>query len=406
MKSRMTVTLRVLSGSLLAAACTAAWSQSPPGSMPVGPMFAYPEIEVAVRGDSNIAIQPDATKRSDTIYYIRPAVRLEAKDGASLYELGYRGEYGRYSSFTSDNYENHDLFGNANMTFDARNRLNARLQFVDKVDPRGTLNLVATPTPNEYHQTTGSALYSYGAEEAQGRVELQGSYYNKEYVNNRFATFVLDHDRAEYGGTFLWQMMPRTYATATFRRYDYAYKDPSVTLDSHDNYYLVGVRWDATAATSGRFSAGRQTKKFDGGGHLAGRQDFAGTAWEGGITWKPVSYSSLDLSTTKSTRESTGLGDFTVSQTLNLTSTHSWTSTITSYIVAGAGRDSFQNAPVAAAGGTSREDTTRNAGLKVTYNIQRWLKVGAEYLVSLRNSNDDNFDYKRSQAMIFVAATL
>src|SRR3972149_8409125 len=76
------------------------FAQSPPGSIPVGPMFAYPSLEVAVRRDDNIAVQPDALRISDTIWYLRPAVRLEARRGANFYDVGYRGEYGRYNTQT------------------------------------------------------------------------------------------------------------------------------------------------------------------------------------------------------------------------------------------------------------------------------------------------------------------
>ncbi len=78
-------------GLLLCALAANAMAQSPPGSIPVGPMFAYPELEVAARRDDNIALQPDALRKADTIWYLRPAVRLEAKQGVNLYDVGYRG---------------------------------------------------------------------------------------------------------------------------------------------------------------------------------------------------------------------------------------------------------------------------------------------------------------------------
>jgi len=126
-------------------------------------MFAYPELEVAVRRDSNIAIQPDSTRVADTIWYLKPALRLEAKQGPNFYNVGYRGEYGRYQTQTSDNFQNHELYADGAMLFDVRNRLNVKLQYLDRVDPRGTLNLVATPTPNQWQQPSVQGLYTYGA---------------------------------------------------------------------------------------------------------------------------------------------------------------------------------------------------------------------------------------------------
>lgn len=385
----------------------AAFAQTPPGAIPVGPMFLYPALEVAVMRDSNIAIQPAATAQSDTIGYLRPSVRLEAQQGVNIYSLGYRGDYGRYNSSSADNFENHELAGIANMTLDARNHLTARLQYLDRVDPRGTLNLVATPTPNHYREPGVSGLYTYGAEGAQGRLELAGGYFDRRYLNNRFATAQLDHARTDYGGTFLLRVQPKTYATFNLKQSKFAYKAPtSTTLDSAETSLLVGVRWDATAATSGRFALGQQKKKFGNAGTVAGNQDFSGSSWEGGVTWKPLTYSSVDYNTYRRTSESTGLGNFSITLTHQVGWTHAWGSRVTSILTGLYSNDQFSNAPVAAIGGASREDTNKSAGLRVIYNMRRWLNMGADYTFSTRDSNDVNFKYNRNQYMLFVAATL
>ena len=38
--------------------------------------------------------------------------------------------------------------------------------------------------------------------------------------------------------------------------------------------------------------------------------------------------------------------------------------------------------------------------------MRRWLKLGADYIYTTRDSNDTNFDYKRNQLMFFVSGTL
>ncbi len=403
------ITRRAVSklGFLLAVLAANAMAQSPPGSIPVGPMFAYPELEVAVKHDDNIAIVPDAQRKADTIWYLRPSVRLEAKKGANVYDVTYRGEYGRYDSQNTDNFENHDLSAGANLNFDARNKLRLGLQYQDRVDPRGTLNLAATPTPNHYRQTGATGLYTYGVEDAQGKLELNGGYSDKRYVNNRdLGTAALDHNETNYGGTFLWRVMPKTYATFNLSQSIFDYKESTVTLDSTNTSALVGLRWEATAATSGRFSVGNLKKKFDDAGQNAGRSNFSGVSWQGGINWKPLRYSSVDFNTVRTANESTGLGNFTVNETHQVLWTHAWTSRISSNLSGSYSTDDFNNAPVAAVGGADRKDTTKNAGLKINYSVQRWLKFGAEYLYTTRDSNDNNYDYKRNQVMLFLSATL
>lgn len=394
-------------GLLLAVLAANAMAESPPGSIPVGPMFAYPELEVAARRDSNIALVPDALRKADTIWYLRPAVRLEAKQGVNVYDLSYRGEYGRYDSQNTDDYENHDFGANANVTFDARNNLKLGLRYQDKVDPRGTLNLAATPTPNQWRQPSITGLYTYGVQDAKGKLELQGSHLDKRYVNNRdLGTSALDLNQTDYGATFLWRVMPKTYATFNLKQSLFDYKESTNTFDSKNTYALFGLRWEATAATSGKFSVGNLWKKFDAAGHDAGRQDFSGLAWEGAINWKPLRYSSVDFITQRAVNDSTGLGNFTVNQTHQAIWTHAWTSKLSSKLNGSYSSDKFNNAPVATAGGADRDDTTKSAGLRLDYSVQRWLKFGAEYLHTVRDSNDSNSDYKRNQLMFLLSATL
>src|SRR5262245_23808214 len=88
-----------------ALAAGGAFAQSPPGAIPVGPMFAYPEVTATVRRDSNFALQTDANRRSDTIWIIQPSIRLEAKQGANTYNVGYRTEFGRFNESTADDFE-------------------------------------------------------------------------------------------------------------------------------------------------------------------------------------------------------------------------------------------------------------------------------------------------------------
>jgi hypothetical protein len=370
-------------------------------------MFAYPELEVAVKRDSNIAITPDANRKADTIWYLRPSLRVEAKDGANLYDITYRGDYGRYQDQTSDDFNNQDVNARANLTFNARNNLKLGLQYQDKVDPRGTLNLAATPTPNQWRQPSATALYTYGAEDAQGRLELAAGFLDKRYVNNRdLGTSALDHDRTDYGGTFLLRMAPKTYATFNLRQSQFDYKEAGSTLDSKNTYALAGVRWDASAATTGKFAIGSVRKQFEAAGHDVGREDRSSLAWEGGINWKPLSYSSVDFITQRTPIDSTGLGDFTINQANLVQWTHAWNSRFTSILTGSYWTDKFSRAPVPAAGNADRSDATRMLGLRLNYNLQRWLKVGAEYSYTTRDSNDDNFDYKRNQLMLFLSATL
>ena len=390
---------------LLGAMATAAMAQTPPGAMPVGPMFAYPELEIAVKRDTNTALLPDATRKADTIWYVRPAVRLEAKQGVNTYNLSYRGEFGRYDSLSNFNFNNHDVAGSGDMTFDERNNLKLGLLYQDRVDPPGTLNIAQTNTPNKWHQPSLSALYTFGAEDAAGKLELKGGYLDKKYINNRDLTAGLDHTEADYGATFLWRLQPRTYATFNLRQTAYDYSQNTLVSNSTNTFALIGLRWDATAATTGRIAVGGAKKKFDDTGHASGRKDDSEGSWEGSITWKPVDYSVFNFDSVRRPNDSTGLGAFMLNETHQVSWAHAWTSRVNSKLMGSYSTDKFKQ-DTSAPGGTERSDKTYNAGLRLTYDMRRWLKLGADYLHSKRDSNVDGFNYKREQFMLFVSGTL
>ena len=401
----MTKGLTLTVAAALAAVGPFAAAQSPAGSFGVGLGYVYPEIEFAVKRDTNIAMQPDVLRVADTISYVRPAFRFEARGGAQNYDAGYRGEYARYNRVTDYNYDDHEVFAGGDWTLGARNHFKLKGQYLDKVDPPGSLQIFTpTPTPSEYRQQILTGFYAYGAEEAAGKLELQAGSYSKTYLNNRQpigpqpGTEALDHSRTEFGASLLVRALPKTYATLTARQYHYDYTEAGSTKDSQETYLLAGLRWNLSAVTSGRVGFGRQTKEFELAGGGAGATKYSGGAWEGGLNWRPLFYSTFDFVTQKRTEEATGIGDFVVNQTHQLAWTHVWGSRITTVVTAAYLKDSYS--------GTNRVDVTSTGGARLFYAVRRWLKFGADYAGSMRASNDDNFDYRRNRFMLLANFTL
>lgn len=367
-------------------------------------LAVYPEIELAVKRDTNIDMQPDALRRSDTIAYVRPAIRFEARSGVQNYDLGYRGEFAHYNSVTDYDYDDHEVYAAGDWYMGLRHNLKLTGRYLDKVDPPGSQQLPLTPTPNHYRQPIFGGLYAYGAQDAAGRVELQAGSYTKTYDNNRRdalnqpLTETLDHSRTELAATLLVRVQPKTYATLTARQYVYDYTETFNARDSKENYLLAGLRWDVSAVTSGRIGFGYQTKKFDATSGGAGAIEYKGGAWEGGLNWRPLFYSTFDLATQKRTEEATGAGDFVVNQTTQLAWTHVWGTRITTIVTAAYSTDKYS--------GISREDKIWLGGARLLYSVQRWLKLGADYAGSMRESNDDNFDYRRNRFMFLANFTI
>ena len=77
--------------------------------------------------------------------------------------------------------------------------------------------------------------------------------------------------------------------------------------------------------------------------------------------------------------------------------THEWTDRITTNVGGSYITDEFRGTvPIA------RSDKTSSVGLGVSYAMQRWLTLGADYTYTNRDSNTNTFSYRKN-LMMFTA---
>jgi hypothetical protein len=366
------------------------------GSFPVGPLVVYPGINLAIGHDDNLFLRPTAAT-SSSFTVVSPYVRAEAKPGPHKFDATLRIDDGRYRSSGADNYTDYSLLGNGDVVFSGRAGLKLRAEHRHGHDPRGSTDAAFTGVPNEYDNSGIDGVFRYGAPGARGRIEVDAGAFRRRYTNNEASTTGLNHDTTQLGGTFFWRVMPRTELLGQAGIRNINYQDTTSTLDSTESRYLVGVKWEATAATTGTAKFGRLSKSFDS----SLRQDVSGSTWDVGVRWSPLSYSVFDLSTSKQTNESTGVGDTVVTKLYGVTWSHAWSSRVRTQALA-----TFNNSVFTGVSGLGRKDDTTTFGLKASYDFRRWLRFGAEYTHFTRDSNLDAFDYKRNLLLFTVGATL
>lgn len=56
--------------------------------------------------------------------------------------------------------------------------------------------------------------------------------------------------------------------------------------------------------------------------------------------------------------------------------------------------------------GLNRDDTTSSLGFRLTYNMQRWLTLGTEYIYTNRDSNQNNFNYRKNLLLFSAKVAL
>lgn len=377
-----------------------------PSGIPWGPVTVYPEVDLAFKFNDNIYSQPAIRPRnSSNITILSPKVKVEAKDGPHTYDLTYRVDHGRYSFSSTDNYTDQALGASGTWKFTGRSGLKLSAEYLKGHEDRGSVPAVGHALPDEFHQSTFNAVAGYGAEGAQGRIEVEAGLINKRYDN--FKTDIAgnpdnqkrDRDDTKLGATFYWRIMPKTQLLfqATQTRYDYKPNSFAgwTTLDSTDRKYLVGVTWEAAAKTTGIFKVGTVKKDFSD----SSLQDFSKAGWEGSVKWSPLTYSNFDFFTGKLPSEST-IGTASVDTRYGATWNHLWSSRLSSVVSYTNSKSEYQGA------GITQKDTTNALGLKLNYQWMRTVKIGAGYDRTDKTSNVATSEYKRNIYSIFLNAAI
>ena len=234
--------------------------------------------------------------------------------------------------------------------------------------------------------------FIYGAPEAAGRLEFDLGNQDKFYDNT--GTSVDDFSTGSYAGRVFYRVGTRSLVLVEVRGSRISYTSPLSTLSSDERRYFVGLTWEATAATTGMVKIGQLTKDFD----QSTKDGASGGSWESSIRWSPLTYSIFDFQSSRTTTETSGLGDFSINQGTSVLWTHQWNQSLSSRLSLGQMNTEFR--------GTARLDSALNSGMKLTYAVSRWLKVGFDISSTDSTSNVAGSEFKRNSAMLTLEATL
>ena len=351
----------------------------------------YPSVKLSVGRDDNVRATADAPL-SATVTTLAPTLKAEAQRGSSLYNLTYAGTYTRYSGYSEDNTNNHDLTAGGAHTYSARSRLNWNLGYQNRVDPRADA-AVASAEPDQWRGLNLSALYSYGAKQAKGRIETDYRYSNKRYQNNLATTAGSDVDTHQLGARYFWRVMPRTQLVAEARLGSAAYRVNKAN-DNTDTRLLGGVTWDATAKTTGSVKLGYQNKRFD----EPGKADASGATYEASVNWKPLSYSSWTLTANRAANDALSAGDYEQSSSLGLSWAHQWSTAISSRVSVSDASTQYVN--------DTRQDDTLTTGVGLAYSLGRRYSLGLDVARTQRDSTLPSSNYKRNTVLLSLNAAL
>jgi hypothetical protein len=389
-----------------------------PQAVDLGPVKFVPTLGISQTYDDNIFQQPIG-ETDAWVSRVKPQLQFIAQKDANVGAVTYMGDYGFFSSGSQDDYDDHTLSGDGYIEANGRNRFTVAASAAKLHDPRGTggsegINAGTRAVPDEYDAMGYSLKYDFGSDEARFGFGLSAGTDDVEYQNNRDETQFRDRNNTSYAAQLSGRLASRTKVFVEFAVTDIGYdvapqlRDgqgniisvvPGVplvgaTLDSEERNISIGAEWEATGKTTGSIKIGRLAKDFDS----AVRDDADFINWEASILWTPRTYSYLTFTASKAPQETNGTGAFILMRSYDVNWTHDWSSYWHTDVSVGLGSDTFQNDP--------REDDRETFAASINYDYDTWMNVGLGYSYNSRNSNNNLFDFNRSQLMLSFDVSL
>lgn len=375
-------------------------------SVEFGSFDVTPTVDLGLHFNDNVT-NTDTNEIESWSRIVAPQISMVSSLGASQVNFGYRLVDETYFSSDADSYTDHFFLAGVDLELNARNRISASLEFEDGHEERGSGYSIGTgatlDSPDLYKQTELDVLYSYGAYNAEGRFDLNANIRTLDYDLDTVGYITRDRTLSEIGGTFYYRVGATTDMTFDASFTDVSYKvaaDESNPLDSTNSSYLVGLKWEATAQTSGFAKIGYQEKDFDS----AQREDFSGFDWAAGVLWQPVDYASLQYTTGTDTNETNGEGNFIKEKSHTVRWRHTWLERLRSSASITWNNNEYEGQLID--GFDIRSDDNLRFNASVFYQFRRWVNFEVGYRFAERDSNRVGIDYDRNQFIINALITL
>lgn len=363
----------------------------------VGSFTLLPTLTLSAAYDTNY-LQTSTRPQGTWLYTATPGIKATTERGADVYNLAYR------ASLTDVVYDNDYSFIDQEVKADAkwelglRHRLSAEYAFRSGYDRPGTGDPDLGSRPNfsdsldKWHYNRVGGTYTYGAPGARGRLEFGARQLWRRYDNNNQE--YRDYDQTDLVGRFFVRIQPKTYMLLELGDSLVDYRNEEATVigysDQNQPHAYVGLTWEATAKTSATAKVGYLAVDFKDSAY----SDWSGIGWNVGATWKPETYSTLSLSTSRTPQQS-GLAseDVVIVSALTVGWSHAWNSRLTSNLGGYAATDDYQ-------GGIKRTDHRYGVAAGLTYGLRNWLQLAASYRYEGRQSDLSIDDYSSNVFML------
>lgn len=369
------------------------------GGYSAGPLRVAPSVTVEYFYDDNVLRDSTASQSSSGLS-VRPdfGITFGGATGDRI-RVSYSLDAGLFEFDSDEDYFNHTLKASADVVRTNRFHLQGFVTYLDQRDDREATDIPQSSERDEWHSWGYGAKAVYGAPGAKGRLIGEVSRIDKEYDNNPATTTGFDTEQTRVSGAFAWRIMPKTDLIAEIRHTEINY--PDALNDNEQWFYLLGAEWEATSKTTGSFRAGWSKKDFD-------EDVVAGVAlknqteahWELDVVWRPLTYSTVTIGSRHELLDGQGEGNTVVKKTFGATWGHQWKERFSTDVNVTLTASDWKETNV------DRNDDTFEFGVGLSYQMRRWLSIGARYKYTDNDSDKAGENYKVNYVGVNLKASL
>jgi hypothetical protein len=406
----------VLIGLLLSFILVIGWTSpvSAVGNLQLGPVELHPFIQISEFLDDNVCRTEkklcedpkDSTQTKDgkdefTVF--SPGLQIVLPLREHRFEAEYRGDWGRYTKFKTENYSDNGLKSDLSLNFPGGLLVRLKEDWVDGHDPRGYAQNIDL---DFYHRNTAGA----GVEMRVGPKFRVAVNYTNLILNYAVDARNGFRDRTDntVGGTVYFKFMPKTSALIEYDRTSVQFDegDPGfggLKLDNTVQRGYLGLTWDISSRSQGTIKGGYTRKQFQ----ESGLDDFKGGIVSAGLSHELTTRTSVRLDGERDVRESNlGSQSYYVSNGGRLTLAHQFHPTVSIKLRGGFSRDQYPATMILGTQTKKRLDDTWMAGTRLDYRFQEWLGLGLGYDHTGRRSVFDGFGYSDNLYTFSIGAIL
>jgi hypothetical protein len=345
-----------------------------------GSFFLYPRLTFDVTYDDNIFASPSGFRQSDTIFQTSP--ELAIKSDWSRHSLSFlaHANFNDYLSHTTEDTVNYGVAAAGRLDVIGRSYLFGGASYDRSTEARtdpSSPQAAARPIQYDLGMANFGGLYELN------RVRLQGevTYSDYRYQNNTTTSGAFlrqdDRDRAVWteNARAEYALSPATsiFVTATTNQRIYRLQPPVAQFDRDSSGYEidVGSSFDLTHLMRGEIDVGYLSQSYS----QPGFQTISGLSYKVLVDWFPTQLTTVDLSASRTVQEPVDItASGFLSSNVGIRVDHELFRNILLSAKAGYGQDLYK--------GASRTDNRANAGVSVTYLLNRrvGLRLSYDYL--------------------------